>query len=205
MTSKLTLYNGALRNLRERPLATLAENREPRRLLDQAWDTGAVMYCLEAGQWRFAKRSQQIDYDPSIEPDWGYLRVFEKPEDFVRLTGLWCDAAMREPHEDYREESGFWYSSIDTIYVSFVSSSNDYGMDLALWPMSFVKYVEAHLALEVAGPLTEKGQEMFKLRKVYLTEALSKDSMADPTRKLPVGSWVRARSQGRISTTGQPQ
>lgn len=204
MTDKLSLYNGALRLLKERPLALLSENREPRRMLDSAWDEGGVTACLEAGQWKFAKRSAQIDYDPSLEPDWGMQRAFTKPEDHVRTIGVWSDENMRCPFEDYRDEGAIWYGTIDTMYVSYVSSSVDYGMDFALWPMSFVKFVQAHLASEVAGPLTEKGQDMLKVRRFYLNEALSKDAMADPTRELPVGSWVRSRSAQRIRRSGQP-
>lgn len=205
MTDKLSLYNGALRLLKERPLASLAENREPRRMLDSAWDEGAVNAMLEAGQWKFAKRSVQIDYDTSLEPDWGYRRVFDKPEDHIRTIGVWSDENMQCPYEDYRDEGALWYSSLDTLYVSYVSNSTDYGADMSMWPMTFVKFAQAHLATEIAGPLTEQGKDMLKLRQHWLTEALSKDAMADPTRQLPVGSWVRARSRRSNYRSGQPR
>jgi hypothetical protein len=38
--SKLKLYNDALGILGERRLASLTENREPRRVLDEVWDAG---------------------------------------------------------------------------------------------------------------------------------------------------------------------
>ena len=41
MITRLQLYNSALLLLGERNLASLSENREPRRLLDHVWDTGA--------------------------------------------------------------------------------------------------------------------------------------------------------------------
>ena len=79
MTTQLDLYNGALLQVGERFLASLTEQREPRRLLDQVWAANGVKTCLEEGQWPFAMRTVQVDYDPSITPTFGYARVFQKP------------------------------------------------------------------------------------------------------------------------------
>jgi len=78
MATKLGLFNGALLMLGERSLATLTENREPRRLLDIVWDGGGVRTCLEAGIWNFAVRAARIEYDPSAEPGFGLDRAFTK-------------------------------------------------------------------------------------------------------------------------------
>ncbi len=204
MTSKLTLYNGALRLLKERPLASLAENREPRRLLDSAWDGGAIDYCLEEGLWKFAKRTVQIDASPSIDPDFGYEFAFDIPTDHKGTAGIWSDEMLTQPFRDYREESGYWYGSLETMYVSYISNDAQYGLDLSLWPQTFVKFVEAHLASEVAGPMTEAGKEMLQLRERLLRAAKSSDAQGDPTRVIPAGSWVRARIAGRTRRTGQP-
>lgn len=206
MTDRLSLYNGALRLLRDRKLASLTENREPRRLLDDAWNEGAVDFCLQAGQWKFAKRSGQIDYSPSVEPGFpGMQYAFDLPEDFVRTIGMWSDEAMQNPYREYRQEAGFWWGNLETMYVSYVSNDAAYGGDMSMWPMSFVKFVEAHLAVEIAGPLTEKGMESVKARDYYLREALSKDAMEDPSRRIPDGSWVRSRGGfGRSRRNGQP-
>src|SRR5438270_251157 len=72
----------------ERFLASLTEEREPRRLLDQAWASNAVRACLEMGQWNFAMRTIQIDYDSGVEPGFGYNRAFPKPTDWVNTTGV---------------------------------------------------------------------------------------------------------------------
>jgi hypothetical protein len=79
---------------------------------------------------------------------------------------------------------------------------------MSLWTPSFVKAFAAHLASEVAMPLTQnqtKFEQMLALRdKVYLPDALSKDAMQDPTKFPPRGSWVRARldGSGRWNKTG---
>ena len=47
MTTKLTLYNGALRLLGQTNIEDTDEAREPRYTLDDAYDKGAVKHCLE--------------------------------------------------------------------------------------------------------------------------------------------------------------
>jgi hypothetical protein len=205
MTTKLSIACGALRLLNETQLTQneLTNNtREPARLFNAIWADGGVRACLEAGQWRFAKRSVRLDASPSIEPDadfeGGFPYAFEKPDDFVRLMGMWSDGGMREPLEDYREESGLWVASIETIFVAYVSDDAEFGGDLSLWPENFKKFVHAHFAGEMAGPMTSQGKEMLQLRSMLLRTAVSVDAMADPTKYAPVGSWVSSRRGGRF-------
>ena len=81
MTSKLTLFNGALRLLGERRLASLTEDRPARRYLDDAWDDGLVDDALEQGFWNFATRTVQMTASTSVEPEFGYRYAFQKPDD----------------------------------------------------------------------------------------------------------------------------
>lgn len=200
MTDKLSIANGALRILKEGKISQSEltnGSREPARLFNDVWADGGLNACLQAGEWRFARRSVQIDYSPSVSPDFGYTRVFDKPTDFVRVCGVWSDEAMREPLQDYREEAGFWFANLEVIYVTYVSNDASYGGDYSLWPHNYLKFVQAHFASEIAGPLTSSGQDAMGVRKLFLKEALSTDGQADPARKLPTGSWVRARVSGR--------
>lgn len=201
MTTVLSLYNGALRLLKERKLADLDEDREPKRLLDDAWEDGptgdgVVKFCLEMGQWTFATRTVQLDYSPSVEPDFGYRYAFDQPEDMVDVCGIWSDPYQQQPLLDYKDERKFWYSSLQTIYVSYVSNDEDYGGDMSLWPETFKKCVEARLATEIAGNLTQ-GTGLIALadrawEKAKL-EAQSGDAMRKPTTFPPEGSWTLSR------------
>jgi hypothetical protein len=200
-TSKLAVWNGCLRLCRERKLSSLTENREPRRLLDDAWGdgstTGAVKACLEMGQWTFATRSAQIEYTPSIEPDFGYRRAFDQPSDMVRPVGICSDEYFNSPLLQYADERRYWYADLDTIYVRYVSNDSEYGADLSLWSEVFAKLVEAYLAREIVGSLTggdsERVEKSFGMAK---KEAQSLDAMNNPTKFLPMGSWSRARFGG---------
>ena len=175
MATKLDLYNGALRILKERRLASLTEAREPRRLLDDIYGdgltSGAVPACLEMGQWTFATRSAMIDYAPSITPSFGYRYAFDQPSDMVNLCGIWSDEYMTAPLLQYRDERAYWYCDLQTIFVAYVSKDATYGGDLALWPESFSDLVQSYLAKEIAGNLTN-GDDKFKLANAVFEQSL---------------------------------
>ena len=198
-TTRLTLYNGALRLIGERKLASLTENREPRRVLDDAWDDGAVRFCLEQGLWNCAMRTIRIDYDPSVDPGFGYRFAFDKPEDWVRTAGVAEDEYFNAPLTRYTDEAGYWYSDLQTLYVRFVSDHASYGGDLSLWPQTLVKYVQGHLAEEICERITQHAEKLDgiqKKTKKRLTNARSKDAMNEGASFMPQGSWSAARQGG---------
>jgi hypothetical protein len=198
MASQLSLYNGALLLVGERFLESLTEECEPRRLLDFLWSAGALKHCLERGQWHFAMRTVQIDYDPSIEPPFGYRRAFQKPDDWVFTSGLCSDEFFRSPLTRYIDEAGFWYADLDTLYVRFVSDDLAYGMNLAGWPETFREYVEAYFASRIVAKLSdseEEEKEMHALAQERLKIALSAAAMAQGTAFPAQGSWSAARNR----------
>lgn len=204
MTTRLRLYNDALLLCGERAVSTLTETTEPRRLLDQVWDSNGVRKCLEEGQWRFAMRTQKLDYDPDIEPDFGLNRAFTKPSDWVLTSAVCSDEYFTEPLLNYTDESGYWYSDIDSIYVKFVSDDTAYGMDLNSWPDSFQEFVSAHFASRIVLKTanSEKAKNIYALREKLLKDAKSKAAMAEPTKFTPRGSWTRARQYGSRGDRG---
>lgn len=203
MTDKLSIYNGALRILKERRLSSLTESREPRRLLDDAYGDGrtegVVKKCLEVGQWVFARRSVRIDYSPSITPDFGYRYAFDHPEDYVRPAAICTDEYFRQPLLQYTDEGSYWYCDLQTIYVTYISNGPTFGTDMSRWPETFVSLVEASAAREIAGNLTNGDKAMQWAEMAYrsaLKSAQSMDAMKQPTRFMPAGSWSAARSAG---------
>jgi hypothetical protein len=139
MTTKLQLYNNALLLCGERALGSLTEEREPRRLLDQVYDTDGIKKCLEMGQWKFAMRTIQIDYDPDVSPTFGYQRAFDKPTDWVVTSSVCSDEYFRAPLLQYTDEAGYWYADLNTIYVRYVSDDAQYGKNIGSWPGSFLE------------------------------------------------------------------
>jgi hypothetical protein len=197
--NQLLLYNDALLICGERFLANLSEEREPRRLLDQVWASEGVKSCLEKAQWFFAMRTIQIDYDPSIEPPFGYARAFQKPTDWVLTSAVCSDEFFRVPLTRYNDEAGYWYSDLDTMYIRYVSQDTGYGMDMAKWPDAFREFVAAHfaskIALKLSGGQTSLDKAM-NIRKAALKTAKSNSAMADSTKFAPPGSWSQARMRG---------
>ena len=202
MTSKLTLYNGALMVLGERP-TTLTENRESRRVLDRIWDTGLRELALSAGLWNFATRTFQIEYTPDVEPSFGYTRAFEKPTDWVRTVALSADPYFNAPLNQYDDQAGYWFADIDTLYVKIVSKDEAYGYDLSLWPVNFARYAEALMALQGCERITQSGtkkKDVAVIMEDRLSRAKNTDAMNESAKFPPTGSWVTARVGRGVST-----
>lgn len=193
--TQLSLYNGALRILGERKLASLSENREPRRLLDDVWG-GAVDACLEEADWKFAQRTAKLTYNSSFTAPFGYQYQMDRPPEFVRWSRVCLDEFFTKPLTDYSEEAGKLYTSVPDIFVSYVSNGAGYGGDMSLWPQSFIAVVEEYLALQIIYRIEQSKVTEADLRKTHkttLTNARSKDALQGPTKFLPEGSWAAAR------------
>jgi hypothetical protein len=195
--SRLLLYNHALRICGERRLASLTEDRKPRHLLDQVWNEGGVEFCLEQGQWNFAMRAVRIDYDASIAPEFGYHRGFSKPTDWVRTAGVCTDEFFKVPLLDYTDEIDYWYAGLDTLFVRYISNDANWGLNFAIWPETFSRYVASHFAAEIVFDMTQDKERIAFARaeaKMRKRDALNKDAMNDANVRPAPGSWVRSRT-----------
>lgn len=204
-TTRLKIYNGALRLCGERAIADLTVNEEGRRLLDEVWNDGGVRYCLEQGQWRFAMKAAKMNKETAITPDFGLANAFAKPTDWCVTSAVCSDEFYNVPLLRYTDEAGYWFADIDPIYVKFVSDAEAYGANLALWPVSFTEYVKAYFASQMITKISgteERRDELLKQRTGILAQALlvakNRDAMAEPTKFPAQGGWSRSR-QGRIT------
>lgn len=205
MTDRLSIYNGALRKLKERALSSITENREPRRLLDAVWDSGGIRACLEAGQWSFANRKVSLSFSAGIQPEFDYPYAFELPTDYVRLTSISKTDTFGTPLTNYEFSSGFVFADVRTVYLTYVSDDPSYGGDFSLWPESFVEFVEWHFAYEIAPRLTTSDSLIDRVEqrmKSARSEAESIDTQRGPSKRIPLGSWSRARLYGGRNTQG---
>lgn len=199
MADKLALYNQALGHLGERKLTGLSENREPRRVLDDFWDDTKA-YCLEQGIWNWAIRSIEIESDTGITPTFGFSNAFAKPDDWVRTAQVSAEPSFTSPLQRFNDEVGYWWSDCDPLYVRFVSNDAAYGNDLGNWTALFGDYVSLRLAVKGCFRITGSDarlEGLQKLEKRALSEARSKDAMAEPPGQMPTGSWVLSRGGSR--------
>jgi hypothetical protein len=196
MASKLSIYQGAVLVCEERKLASLTESRESRRMLDGVWDRNGVRTCLQLGQWNHATRVARVEHDPSLTQPFGFRYGFAKPDDFVRTVGVCHDEYYQSPLLSYEDKASHWWADITPLYVQFVSSSNDYGMDFSKWPPNFERLVEHYFALQIVGRLTSNRQLKADVKAGYdywLLQAKNTDAMEQPAKFPPRGSWASAR------------
>ncbi len=206
MTDRLSIYNGALRLLGERRLDDLNEDVEARYLLDDVWDDNGVKHCLEQGFWKHAMRTVKLDYDPDYTTPFGHKYTFEFPSDFVKLYGLCTDEFFTNPVQLYQTEGNFIFADYTELYMRYVSNGNQYGMDFALWPESFTKYVQSYFAWAISKTLTdatvdeetiERKMEKFKVK------AKSESAMKEPTGQTVPSGWNLARGRSNYGRRGQ--
>lgn len=198
MATKLGLYNGALRALGERRLASLTEDRASRRELDDAYDDVVAM-CLEAGFWNFAMRTVELEASTDVVPEFGLTYAYEKPTDWVRTYKMSASERFDPPLDEWHDEGSYIFCDVEPIYLRYVSNADDAGMNLTNWPRSFATYVEMSLAdavcLNVSSSAEAKEMLAKRLKKAK-ADAVAKDAMNQATEFPPTGTWVRSRDGG---------
>lgn len=195
-TDRLKIYNGALLLCEQRSLASLTVNEEARRALDEVWNDGGVRWCLEQGQWKFAMRTVRLDYDPAIDPEFGYRRAFAKPDDWVLTSALCSDERFNVPITAYHFEAGYWYCDLDEIYLRYVSDDTAFGLNYSAWPATFTEFVKAYFALRIVRRLPSGGDKFQFVERVFaknMAIAKNKDAMAEGPRFAAQGNWTRNR------------
>lgn len=206
--SQLSIYNDALLLCEDRQLATVTDNVKSRRLLDSVWNDGGVKACLEEAMWTFAIRTVAIQFDPSIQPTYGYQHAFAKPSDYIRTSALSSEPYFQAALTQVNDEASYWWADLATLYVKYVSSDPMYGNNMNAWPETFKQFVAAHFANKIVGDLSKDEKirdKVEKARRDRLISARSKDAMNEPPGFFPRGQLSRARQGmyfGRPNRTG---
>lgn len=205
--TQLGIYNDALRAIGERKLASLLENTEPRRLLDDHWNRsgvtmGAAIFCLELGLWGFARRSSALTYNSAVQPPFGFAFAFDKPTDWVRTAAVCSDPYFKQTLADtgYADEAAYWFADLKAIYVKYISKDASYGLNLSIWPMSFCELLALYLAKSTCLRLTGSQSLTERVDKQWLDaekKAKGIDGTNQPTAVAPMGTWAGARMAGR--------
>lgn len=206
MATKLSLYNGALNVLGERKLATLTDNVESRKKLDDIYDNNFINRVLHMGQWNFAARTVELQASTTITPSFGFVYAFDKGTDWVRTMGVWQDEYMSTPLTNYSDESRYWFADLETLYIKYVSNDSQFGGDLTLWAPNFTEMVEHYLAMKVAPRLTGlvfSARELKADWKLTMIDAKATDAMEAPAKFAPQGAWARARQGFRSGERGK--
>ena len=197
--SKLAIYNQALGHLGERRLASLSEQREPKRVLDDYY-ADAVAHCLEMGAWKFATRTVRIDASASVTPEFGFASAFRKPDDWLRNCRISGSETFEPPLLHFSEERGYWHAGCAALYVRYVSNDPTFGgLDLSRWTQLFEDYVALRLALLACVRISgaeSRADKLARLERKALAAAREHDASAAPPQFMPGGSWARSRGGG---------
>lgn len=205
----LSLYNGALRIIKQRRLTTATDDIEARWLLDEEFEE-AKAWCLEQGLWNFASRMVELEASEDEEPLFGLNYAFTKPSDYVRLVKISASPYLWPTLEDlqYTDEGDYWYSSVNPLYVQYVSNDDAYGESLGLWPQTYTLLVQHELAFRIAPHLgsfsANELVEYERKRDKALKDARSKDAMNQGAQRPPPGRLTQSRGARSANNGGSP-
>lgn len=195
------IFNDALMLLKLDPIATNNDDSVRKNRLSLTLDAQLVEAVLEDSSWQFGLQSDQIFYDPAIDPAWGYKFVFEEPTGMHRLNGIYNDEFMRSPIRDYIHEDNKFFCSYQTIYIEYVSK--DFLTTPQSWPAYFRRLVAARMAIDanIPGSDIQNAAIQYENRR---KEAKSTDAMSGPPKTLSAGSWAKTRVGYRGSNRDRP-
>jgi len=146
-TSKLIVYNEALRELGSAPLANLVTVNTSLTTLNGAFDH-AVEYVLSRIDWNFARRRATLSgvSDTSYPP---YTYRFTRPADYLRKC--WIKASAADAHQiDHAEAGAVIYGFVSSALIEYVSDHAD-NYDPVNWPPHFTRALVLYLA-SLVGP-----------------------------------------------------
>ena len=175
----------------------LTENTKERITLEDAWNidekpNGILYRALEEGLWNFAIVAAELEPDDAIEPEFGYSQAYDLPDDYVRKVMISEDEFFSTPCDYYDNEQGIIYSSANTLYMRYVSSTP--GLEMGNFPGTYARFVAMLLAEQVVGIIkTSKTADVQQMLKKARTNARSKDAMEQPVEYPRKGRWQRAR------------
>lgn len=192
----LGIYRDSTQILGMTPLTGADDQSELRIQLDIARESGAIEALLDDTGWGFARCTVRCEPRADLDPRWGYKNVFEKPDDCLRIHGLFEDERQRCGLRDYQEEGNCFFTDYDIIYLEYVPSTlKD---NPSAWPWHFRNFVAAELAYRVKG--VEKlnippAQQAIVMAEHDRREDISRNTaaMQNPPRVIRQGSWTRAR------------
>jgi hypothetical protein len=204
MTTKQKLYDIALGTYVGTQKVSLAENVGSRNALDAVYDS-ALLYMLEQGLWKFALRT--VNLTPLRSAAAAHRQyAYPLPEDFVRLARISPTQrlGLNDQLEDYVEENGFWLTDVNTLWVQYVSSDPDYGLNLDLYPANYEQAVASWLAYQSTLSINkDRGDrsDLLKLHNLTLSNSRRLDAVDEAVKQKPAGRWPRARGWGFSGTS----
>lgn len=196
--TQLRIYNAALAYTGRMRIASLTDASLPVRLLNEAWGV-TVRWALEQGPWTWAIRAIMIGPFGDTVPTFGYRNAFKKPDDWLQTVLVSEYDDFRSGSTGYADETGWWFSDAPGLFVRYVSTGPNYGMNLQQWSPAFGDLLALRLAELIAPQLgLNQGQiaGLVALRQQAMKQLRASDALNTPPVFPPEGAWVQARRGG---------
>lgn len=193
MTTKLGIWNDALRMVGEHRLVSLTEDTEARYVLENAWED-AKMFVFTEGLWNFATKTMEINADTGQTPIPGFDFVFDKPLYWLRTISI-SQTSLFDTEATYRDENNKIYANVDKLYIRFISYERADESQVENWPPAFAKLMAAYLANICAVRISGSKSDADALRALYrdaLASAKNKDALDQAQMFTTPGNWIRA-------------
>jgi hypothetical protein len=205
------VYNGALIILGQEKLPTGNTDHPNRVMIDTVIANGIIDAVMEDTEWQFGIKTVKIEYDVSVEPEWGFRFAHQKPADLHRLAGIFIDEEMTRPLRQYEDESGYYFCAYTEIYVKYVSS--DYISQPTSWTDTFRRLVSARIAKDIAPgvvgglPANKAAGLIAHANQVYKERnqtAQNSNAMQSPPQSIHGGDWIDSRFRYSRYGRGRP-
>ena len=169
-TTKLIVWNAALREIGAAPLADTTSANKKQLTLNQAWDH-AIEHVLALRDWGFARRRATLTgvADTAFPP---YTYRMTKPSDYLRKCWI-KTAADDEFQVDHAEIAAVFYALTTSALSEYVSDHAD-NYEPANWPPHFTRLLVLYMAAQVAPTLAGVGHEDVSVYEGRMQEALAK-------------------------------
>jgi hypothetical protein len=191
------IYNRALQILGIEEINSNTDDSVRKVKLDVALSSDLVESLLEDTSWHWAVSSAKIQENPSLEPEWGFTKVFDKPDNMQRLDGVFVDPYMQVPLKHYKDEGPYIFAEVTELYIQYVN--REFLTDPSSWPAHFKRLVSSAMARDVAPSFGKNAQERYDILAVFKdaqAESKNIDAMQSPPRTISNGSWTSSRFQG---------
>lgn len=184
-TTKLIVFNDALRELGSHPLANLSTPCTSLQELSGAFDH-AVEYLLGQVDWNFARRRAPLTGSPdaSFAP---YTYRYTRPTDYLRK--LWIKLAATDEFQiEHAEVAAVFYGYEPTALIEYVSDTAS-NYDPTNWPPHFTRCVVLYLALLTGPKLARTGPDdagaAYKKLDMALADAERAEAVFNSSEQIP--------------------
>ena len=193
MATSILIANAALRKVGAKTIASFTAGTAEANFINQRYDE-IRLWLLDLHPWNFAtarKKLAQLSTAPVSEFD----NYYSLPADFVRVIVV-HDNDSGAGLVEHKVEDNKIACSAEEVWLKYVYNVTDPNK----MPPLFREALACCISIEAATDLAQSStlrEQMIESAERAIRRARSVDGQSDFPERLPVGSWVTARS-GRV-------